>query len=175
MQVPFYTQLNDEISDDVLVQRRACGICCVKMILGYYDIDISVQDLIAEGKFAQAYDEEKDLWTHEGLVRILRNHGVKSYAQEFRSQKIDLETGEVEEKDNLLEAGYEKIIEEVNHDRPVIVSVKKGFSENTDSHMILVVGGDDSRLIIHDPLTNPYVEIEKDKFMEYWRKFAIFT
>ena len=181
LEIPFYSQLNDEIP--VEKQRQLCGICCVKMILDFYEPEIKheIQDLIREAELIEAYDAKQDMWSHEGLVRIMRNHGVLAYNQEFRSVKVDLDSGEFLENENqkdLLQKGIEKIIFRIKKGYPVIASVKANFGENIDNHLIVIKGfkkEDEISLIINDPLGVPDTIVTLDYFLEFWRKFVIFT
>lgn len=181
LEVPFYSQLNDEI--DVSLQRQICGISCVKMVLEYYFPKevFNIDNLIKEAELIKAFDAVNNIWIHDGLVRILRNHSLTAYAQEFRSVKVDLMTGEFLENENephILEKGIEKIIDSINDEKPVIVSVAKGFSDNRDSHLVLIKGykkNDDLIFYVHDPLMGDDREVTLEYFLQYWRKFVIFT
>ena len=180
LEIPFYGQLNNEIPEEK--QRQVCGICCVKMILDYLDKkDNDANDLIKEGELIKAFDEDLKIWKHEGLVRVLRNHGVLAYPQEFRSVFVNLETNEFEENENepaLIQKGVEKIINEIERGRPVVASVAKGFSDNTDSHLILIKGYEkngDIKMYVHDPLVGDDREITLEYFLQYWRRFTIFV
>jgi hypothetical protein len=193
LEVPFFSQLNNEISEDL--QRQSCGICCVKMVIDYFAVknknkknatkvdSAPISDLMKEGELIEAYNPsvENGVWTHEGLVRILRNHGVPAYAQEFRSVGVNLETGEFEDNENqkdLLQIGIEKILFRLKKGYPVIASVREGFSENKVTHLIVITGfeKDDSvSFIINDPLRNEETVVTLEHFLEYWRKFVIFS
>lgn len=181
LELPFYSQLNDEIP--VEKQMQLCGLCCVKMILDFYEPEIEhkIQDLIKETELIGAYDVEKDMWSHEGLVRVMRNHNVLAYPQEFRSVKVDLESEEFHENDNqkyLLQQGIEKIIFRIKKGYPVIASVAPNFGGNNQNHLIVIKGykkTEEISLIINDPLDGPDKIVTLDYFLEFWRKFAIFT
>lgn len=181
LEVPFYSQNNDEIPEEK--QRQLCGLCCVKMILDFYnpDEENNILDLIKEAELIEAFDKQKQIWSHEGLVRVMRNHGVLAYAQEFRSVKVDLQTGEFLENENqkqLLQKGVEKIIFRIKKGYPIIASMREGFGTNTDSHLVVIKGfkkADGISLIINDPLDGPDMTISLDYFLEFWRKFVIFS
>ena len=161
---------------------RVCGLACIKMILDYRDIETSLMDLLSEGQTIGAYNPSIG-WDHNGLVRLLRNHGVLAYPQEFRSVKVDVNSGESVEssvENDFIEKGISKIKESIDKENPVMVSVKAGFGDNGSPHLILITGYEDDDFIYHDP-NNSDGEIKKahvvskERFIEYWRLFGIFV
>jgi uncharacterized protein YvpB len=186
LEVPFFSQLNNGIPD--VFERQSCGICCVKMLLDYYNKEknekkIEILDLIKEGELIKAFDRQinNGVWVHDGLAKILRNHGIPAYVQEFRSVKVNLDTENFEENENqkdLLQIGIEKILLRLKKGYPVIASVEAGFGSNTSTHMIVISGykkDDEVSFIINDPLEDSEKEISLEYFLEFWRKFVIFS
>jgi uncharacterized protein YvpB len=180
LDIPHTCMHNDSIPEEWHI--RVCGLACVKMILDYRNIEVSLLDLLNEGQCIGAYNSSIG-WDHNGLVRLLRNHGVLAYPQEFRSVKVNLESGEMTDStsnSNFLLKGILKIKESIDMDNPVIVSVKEGFGDNKSPHIILVVGYDDDNIYFNDP-NNSNGEIKKahpmtkERFLKYWRQFVIFT
>jgi hypothetical protein len=182
----YFSQQDESVSPDL--RRKICGLACVKMIIDYYnpEQEKDINELIEEGNLIGAYDENQNggLWLHDGLVRLMRNYGISCYPQEFRSVKVNLETKEFEEskhEDALMQKGIEKIMRFVKKDKPIIASFKAGFSENTDSHLVLITGmktkKDDNSPIfmVHDPISGPDLEITLDHFLKYWKKMVIFV
>lgn len=183
--VPYISQYSDSIEQDW--QNRSCGIACVAMLLGYYNLeDINPMRLINEGVSIGGYCNNG--WFHESLVRILRNHGVNSYAQEFRSVNVSLEnkTFEINAiETKMINEGLVKIIREVDANRPVILSVGSGFNTNKENHLVLIIGYDFSdkneKFIIHDPdlatenFAHSEMPVDIVKIRKFWRKFAVFS
>ena len=93
IQIPYFSQLDDSIEN--FNKNQTCGISCVKMVLDFYlpNQKNDINDLIKEGVLIKAYDPNflGGVWVHDGLVRILRNHGIAAYSQEFRSVKVDID------------------------------------------------------------------------------------
>jgi hypothetical protein len=183
--VPYISQYSNSIEKDW--QNRSCGIACVAMLLGYYNLeDNSPMKLINEGVSIGGYCNQG--WFHESLVRLLRNHGVNAYAQEFRSVNVSPEnkTFEINSLETkMIDEGLVKIIQEIDSGHPVMLSVGPGFNTNKENHLILIIGYDLSdkkeQFIIHDPdaVTEETMHIEMfvdiAKIRKFWRKFAIFS
>ena len=183
--VPYISQYSDSIERDW--QNRSCGIACVAMLLGYYNLeDIGPMKLINEGVSIGGYCNRG--WFHESLVRLLRNHGVNAYAQEFRSVAVSSEqkTFEVSPLETkMIDEGLAKIIREIDVGHPVMVSVEPSFNTNKENHLILIIGYDFSdkkeKFIIHDPdsatekSAHSEMPVDIAKIRKFWRKFAIFS
>jgi hypothetical protein len=183
--VPYISQYSDSFEQDW--KNRSCGIACVAMLLGYYNLeDLNPMILINEGIAIGGHCQGG--WFHESLVRIIRNHGINSYAQEFRSVEISMKDklfkpSPLETK--LVDDGLIKIIQEIDKKQPVIVSVKPNFNGNDTNHLLIVIGYDFSdqkgNLIIHDPngknskKTLNEFSVNLSEFQKFWRKFAIFS
>ncbi len=180
LKIPYFSQLDNKITKNS--RKQSCGICCVKMTLDFLNPDNNyrVENLIKEATLIKAFDEEKLLWTHEGLVRILRNHGVLAYQQEFKAVIVDLlaETFNINEnQQDFTKRGVDKIKEKIDSGKPVIVSVTAGFNRNKDDHMIIINGYEDSpedSFYITDPQDEKFQVVTVGKFLEHWKKLAIF-
>jgi uncharacterized protein YvpB len=169
LNIKFVSQNSDEVPAEW--HDKACGIACVKMILNFAGAEFSIKDLINEGLEINGYTEYG--WDHESLVRLLRNHGVNSYRQEFRSNDKDIES-------RLRDDGVSKIKSHIDNGQPVIVSVDKGFGNNNHLHLILVTGYDDENFIYNDPDSRNGEEkegatVSEEEFLKYWRGLAIFV
>lgn len=185
LKAPYFAQ-NDQ-SIDPNNHLNSCGILCVAMLLAFYqNHKPNIMDLIDEGILIGGYKD--GMWHHEALVRILRNHGINAYAEEFRSVSVDLQKQSFDKNQNqekLIENGIEKISQEIENGNPVIVSMKEGFGGNNQSHLVLVVGHKKdgknlAGLYVHDPdfrsqkgTENRLVSISD--FKNFWRNFAIFS
>jgi len=179
LDIPHTCQYNDSIPEEWHI--RVCGLACTKMILDYKNVEIPLINLLNEGQSIGAYNPSVG-WDHNGLVRLLRNHGVLAYSQEFRSVKVDIESGEMNDssnENNFIEQGLEKIIKSIDGGNPVMVSVKPGFGDNPESHLILITGYEDDNFIYNDP-NNSNGEIKKahlvnkERFIDFWRLFGVF-
>jgi hypothetical protein len=157
------------------------------MILDFFakDESPSVQNLIREGLSMNGYESRG--WYLDSLVRLLRNHGVMSYLQEFRSATYSNTKNsfvESEELNVLLKKGLQKIKTELFWQIPVMVSVAPNFRMNKENHLILLTGieknsdGSVSGLYFHDsnqPSYWPHQYTSIERFMTYWRRSAIFV
>ncbi len=186
--VPYISQFSKEFDEEW--HYSACGVACVAMLLGYYNLeDISPMKLIEEGVAIGGYKGHG--WYHDSLARLLRNHGVNAYTQEFRSVEVSTDyksfsISPLEAK--MVQAGIAKIITEIDAGHPVLVSVNEHFNTNLEKHIILIVGYDFSdgqeKFIVHDSRglnSHGIVEafeampVDISKFIKFWRKFAIFS
>ncbi len=177
LDVPFFSQLDDQIPPDL--QRSVCAIACIKMVLDSRLIPNSFDNLLKEANIVGG--RERSGWTHETVVRVLRNHGVHTYCQEFKAHDIDLTTGDpipAIHSSEFANNGIAKIREAIDKGNPTFVSVSAGFGENTDDHVILVIGYGENTFIALDPLqppdANPITLPLKD-FMHFWKRLTIFT
>jgi len=185
MDIKYFSQLDKTVPVDR--QHNICGAVCVKMILDSKNTEseININDLIKEGEMIGAFNLDiGGLWTHDGLVRLLRNHGESSYAQEFRSVYANLETGEFktsEHEEELMQRGIEKIMRFIKRGKPVIASFKAGFTENTEPHLVVIKDiktnekSNSPVFIINDPVAGEEIEITIDHFLKYWKKMVIFV
>ncbi len=192
LSVPYFSQISDITKEDW--RDRACTIANLKMVLEYYASNgstpavPSIDELIEEGTEIHAYDPAVG-WSHEGVVRLARNHGVNAYAQEFRSMTIDRRTGSASPSaysDKLFGEGLGKIAHHLEEGHPVIVSVLPGFGSNTQYHTVLVVGvernaaGDIEHFWCLDPFAErgqgeTPIAVPLEKFKSYWRRLAVFV
>lgn len=184
--VPYFSQIKD-IADDTW-KRHGCSITNLKMVLEYHarilkDLQMTgsvpgIDALIDEGTAIGAYQYSVG-WTHEGIVRLARNHGLPAYAQEFRSMDIDPVSGQAVPSDRLVDVGIAKLMESVERGHPVIVSVLPGFGDNKTLHTVTLSGveREQNGFYVHDPVdpssqTHRFVAV--DEFKKYWRRLAIF-
>jgi hypothetical protein len=182
LNIPFFSQLNKEVPQQL--QRSVCTVACLKMILDYKKVPNTFADILKEIEIIGG--REISNWNHETFVRLLRNHGILSYRQEFFGQTIDLHTLEVthaEHCERFESEGLVKIKEQIKKGNPVIVSVFAGFSQDHSSkksinmvnHVILITGFDDEYLYVNDPIFDTSTRVTFSHFMNYWRRLAIFV
>lgn len=177
LDIPFFSQLDNQVPEEL--RRSVCAIACIKMILDYKNGNIDFLTILKEAEWIGQKD--KAGWTHEVLVRVLRNHNVLAYRQEFVAHSINLDTQSALEADQtprFCEEGIDKIKRSIDSNNPVMVSVKAGFSQNKEDHIILIIGYTQDSLIIFDPILhtdqNPQT-VSLNRFKEYWKKLAIFV
>ena len=184
LKVPYFSQNSSNIPKEW--RRAACGIVVVKMILAYFfNKSPSISSLIDEGVVIGGFTTKN--WTHESLVRLLRNHGVTAYTQEFKSANIKIDkTHNVikmfyRNEPSLLKKGITKIQNKLSDGLPVIVSVEANFRNNKHTHLILLVGYDKNEELLYfsdpDEKNNSEFKLLKIKtgdFLKYWRRSAIF-
>lgn len=180
LDIPFLSQKDNVLKKEY--SHNSCGIVCVKMILDFAQkTSRTLDELIQEGYVVGG--TEFAGWNHETLVRVLRNHGVLSYRQEFKSHSVDLETKQgvenIEVTNSFRELGFQKIKNSIDMGYPVMISVKPGFGENGGDHLILIVGYSDESFFVNDPQRKGQekdpVPVSKEKIDEYWKGLSIFV
>ena len=177
LDIPFFSQLDDQVPAEL--QRSVCAIACIKMVLDSRLIPNSFSDLLKEANIVGG--REHAGWTHETIVRVLRNHSVHAYRQEFKAHEIDLETGDpvpAIHSTEFANNGVAKMRDMIEKGNPVFVSVSAGFGDNQGDHVVLVVGYDENNVIMLDPQrpsdSNP-VSMPLRDFMSVWKRLTIFT
>lgn len=171
--VPYFSQFLTVT--DLTRQRSACSVTCLAMALAYLmpDDAPSPDELYEEGERIGGRDANGN-WTHDGIVRLSRNHGVLAYSQEFRSLKGGSPSRYEEE---FVRRGIEKIRTSILSGLPVIASiVRRG---GATPHTVVIVGVDERGFLVHDPDARKeedgkYVILSIEEFRNIWRKFAVF-
>lgn len=181
LDVPYYSQIEDVKREEW--KLHSCGIVSLAMTLAFLSNNkTDLDNLIDQGVAIGGHSSGK--WVHEALVRLSRNHGLNAYAQEFRSVEVVGDAFTVSShQEDLIKFGLNKIRKSIENNVPVIVSVSAGFGSNESAHTVLIVGYDTEgdvikSFYINDPDTRGgeqnKVEVSIDKFLKYWRLFAIF-
>lgn len=185
LDVPYFSQNSDDVEKEW--HDSACGIAAVKMVVDFMcDNSPTMTQLIDEGVAIKGFSDHG--WLHESMVRLLRNHGVMSYAQEFRSVSVTVDpihgTSFLEGKFDaeLAKVGLQKIILKLATKKPVIVSVDRKFNDNSHTHLVVIVGYDskENKLYYHDPdsrkgTVRRGASIKVPDFLKHWRRLAIFV
>jgi uncharacterized protein YvpB len=180
LEVPFWSQKHNVDNEEHI--DNSCGIVCVKMVLSFAQKESGdIDELIKEGYIVGGKVDVG--WNHETLLRVLRNHGVLAYRQEFISHKVDLDsekgTENSEQTKIFRKNGIEKIKGSIDYGFPVITSVRAGFGENGSDHLVLIVGYDDENFYVNDPqrkgMEKDPIRVSIEKFDEYWKGLTIFT
>lgn len=177
LNIQFFSQLDKEVPHEL--QRSVCAIACIKMILDYKKQHTDFSTILKEAEWIGQKD--KAGWTHEVLVRVLRNHTVHAYRQEFVAHTIDIDSQSASDASHgldFLEQGISKIKKSIDEGNPVMVSVRAGFSENKEDHIVLVTGYTNDSFIILDPILlleqNPKI-VSVENFKIFWKKLALFV
>ena len=133
--------------------KSMCGPTSLKMVLDYYEVDKSEEDL---AKLCKTTDE---LGTNDvGIQEAAKSLGFK-----------------VEIKNN---STFEEIQMWLDKKVPVIVNWittgRKDYSESevADGHYSVVVGLDDDFIYLQDPEIGKLRKIKKDDFMKVWFDFT---
>jgi hypothetical protein len=185
LEVKYYSQRTDVIDPEW--RAHSCLVICIKMIAEFLGANvIPADDWIKEGTLVGAWDGK--YWKHNEIIRLLRNHGVSGYSQEFKSVDVDIKNGGMKVgkvSDLFFEKGTEKIAKNLDDGLPTVVSIYKYFTEKDRHHGIVIIGYEkkDNKIegfYYHDPENldekggkNLFVEI--DKFKDGWKRLAIFT
>ena len=186
LKVPYYSQRIDVFDQEW--QPRSCLVMSAKMVAEFLGGEIiPADDWIKEGVYIGAWDG--NYWKHNGIVRLLRNHGVFAYSQEFKTVDVNIENGKMNEGKNsdlFLKKGIEKIVNNLDLEIPTIVSIYKYFTEKDRHHAIVIVGYEKNEggllkgFYYHDPEMseekggeNLFVEL--DDFINGWKRLAIFS
>ncbi len=172
--VPHYSQYLD-VKDSVW-QSRACGVACLKMLLGAQFVKTpSVDEMIRQGEAIGAYGPSG--WTHDGLLSLARKYYTKLSRAEWRQ-------AEGKTSDELNEEGIAFLISELRASHPLMVSAIKNFEFVDKFHMVVLTGfeeedGKVTGFYYHDSDThhrkegkNIFVPIEI--FCTTWRRMVIF-
>jgi hypothetical protein len=185
LNLPYYSQRTDVKEEEW--QAHSCLVVCVKMVAEFLGVEVmSADNWIKEGVLVAAWDGK--FWKHNEILRLFRNHGVLSYAQEFKTVDVDIKNGEMRPSkisDLFLEKGIEKIVKNIDQNIPVIVSIYKYFTEEDRHHGIVISGYEREGANIkgfyyHDPEA-PNEKGGQDLFVEInifkkgWKRLAIFV
>ncbi len=174
LSVPYYSQYIDVV--DKKWQPRACGVTCLKMLLGAQFVRTpSIDEMIRQGELIGAYGPSG--WTHDGLLSLARKYYTKLSRAEWRQAE-----GKI--ADELNEKGIEFLISKLRAGHPLIVSAIKNFEVADKFHMVVLTGFEEedekvTGFYYHDSDThqrgkgkNIFVSIEI--FQTSWRRMAIF-
>ncbi|TSD03419.1 MAG: hypothetical protein Athens071416_100 [Parcubacteria group bacterium Athens0714_16] len=189
LDVPYYSQILD-VEEDYW-KKSGCGIVSIKMIIDYFykDTDFEtpkLSKLFDEGIFIKGFIN--GYWVHKSLTSLIRNYGVSSYNQEFRSRSMNYENEDMfvnEHENTFSENALNKICEQIKNNNPVIVSIFRNVNEQKGGHLIVLTGYEKrNKNIVGFFYNEPNSEsieqgknifVSKDIFLEMWKKFAIFV
>jgi hypothetical protein len=175
LKVPCYSQFL-EVSDSFW-NIRSCGGACIKMVLDYYNQigkieknNKSILEIMEEAKEMGGYHSQNG-FIHDYAVEYFVKNGLQSYRKEGL-ESID------------------EVINNLDNNNPVLVSVVKKTLEQTKFHLILVVGykyylgggGEKiiTQIIYHEPEAvslegGSFRVCDLEVFKNSWRSKAIFV
>ena len=146
IKVPYYSQYIDVAN--IEWQSRACGVACLKMLLGAQVVRTpSIDEMIRQGEAIGAYGPSG--WTHDGLLALAQKYYTKLSRTEWRQ-------AEGKTADELNEEGIAFLISELRSGHPIIVSAIKNFEVVDKFHMVVLTGfeeedGKVTGFYYHDP------------------------
>jgi hypothetical protein len=114
LNIPFFSQLDTQVPEEL--RRSVCAIACMKMILDFKKEPVDFLTILRESEWIGQKD--KAGWTHEVLVRVLRNHNVLAYRQEFVAHtiNIDLQSAlSANHTPEFIEEGFERLKNQSMH------------------------------------------------------------
>src|ERR1035437_3117425 len=188
LNIPFLSQNDSTIPSEWI--ERSCAIVSLKMCMDVYAVKHglvmpSLSVLLKEALAMKGGSRSPTVgWKHDSLIWLAHNHGVPAYSEEFRSDHIDLKTGnntQSEFSEKIFNEGLERIRDGITRGVPVMVSFLAGFGSKANSHLIVVTGfedGDKKGFYVNDPsLDSPKenVFVPDEEVIKYWRKFALFV
>ncbi len=161
--VPFHSQYGDDVPEKW--RAHACTIANLKMVLDFLGVSPqpTIAELLTEGESMRGFGPRG--WTHDAIVYLLHNHGVRAYREEFRSRDETV-------TDRFAHEGVEKIRAHTDSGMPVLTSIEK---PNGSYHTVLVIGMRGDMLMYHDPEVGPDQQISADEFLKHWKRLAIFV
>lgn len=165
LSIPFFGYAN-ALETGYEKATTSCGMCCIAMILQSKNIEVPIADLITKGHVEGGYGPHG--WIHDYFIRVLKEYSIAA----VRKENMSRQGGTLEIQENIL------------NNRPVIISGRKLFMEQTSFHMVLITGIriDASNNCVgfyyHDPAaknehTGMYHFVPIDTFHQYWRQMAI--
>lgn len=172
----YHSQWRDVVREEW--RPRACGIAVLAMMLEYAkpgrdipDLDRLIDDAVARGAHDPAIG-----WIHARLIALANEFDVALESRVYRAKAAD-------EEEHLASKGLAEIAVELSALRPVIASVRRGFSDAGTPHMVVLSGaGEDVEgkyFLVHDPDSKSeegaqYRRVSREQFEKNWRKLAIF-
>jgi hypothetical protein len=182
LNVPYKSQYK-EIENKVW-KGRSCTITAISMALDFLlekSKSPDINTLLEEALNMNAYNVlSGGYWTHQKIAFLAHNHGVLSYAEEFRSRPLGA-VSPLEEK--MREQAMSKFAKCLDSGALIIFSMPKKWTEEEKYHSALLVGyekeeGSVSGFYYHDPDTDgeekgDYLFVSRDTFLSNWRGLSI--
>lgn len=180
--VPYKSQLPYEKGGGT--NRKWCGIASLWMVMAYYlkESVPKIEELLEK----YGADFETGGFRHKDLLKIARDYNLRGFRKSwwaepgaFQLMEKFVEEGETEDD---IKDWTETNIEEslftlkrlLDQGIPAIISVSPEFSPSGSTHLVVITGYEDSKLLIHDPLNKgESFQIPEGEFKKYWLRQAI--
>jgi len=161
LEVPHRIQYYD--IDDDKWQGRSCGIVSLAMVLEYYGIQVGMDELIKLGLEKNGYIN-KIGWKHQIICDLAKHYGLEACRTE--------------------EDTVDSLMEALEQNEPVIISIHKNFEPENGGHLTVLNGYFVSNqelmgFYVNDPVGASYKHqnqfIKLEKFLCGWKKRAIYV
>ncbi len=130
LEVPYHSQFLEV--ENSFWNIRSCGGACIKMICDYHDVPAeSILEIMEYAENNGGYNMDNG-FVHDFAVNYFKKRGLYSERVDLGFLTLD---DEAKREDN-----FSKIIENINEENPVMVSIVKHTLEQTKYHLVLIVG-----------------------------------
>lgn len=184
------------LSVQLMEPRQRCGLACLEMILECaLKTEIDAHEIYQRAKSYRAINEHNDWW-HPGQVRVLASYNLVAWrrnwtapsqnfmyladAEGYTAPQLEAIGRQIDDESSLRDIS-EKFLHSIQqslwHHRPVIVSVKSGFSKNSENHQIIVAGWDEAARTydVYDPVHQDGPDkVSESHLLKYANFWAIF-
>ncbi len=203
--ITHYWQLSEDWGIHEAERRRVCAPLCLKMVLDYKLKGESIPEIpLTEiiNRTLMNGGRTKDGWLHAAEVATLKDYGLNAWRRDWtkgnfmellakRKERYDDTQMRAIQNQQLAETYVsgrdqkvmESILTALDSGNPVIASVLPGFSDNTQSHQVVISGYIESQagtqLQINDPIIKnsdqQQVQVDWNYFSSYFHDRAIFV
>lgn len=191
-------QEDPELLDVHLMEpRQRCGLASLEMLIEYFQhADIGAEEIFHRAEGYHAINDHNDWW-HPGQVRVLASYGLLAWRRNWTAPSQDpqyfvehegyspdqlhLVRSQIEAEKNIRE-NPEKLLlalqTSLQGQAPILLSVKSGFSKNSENHQIVVSGwlAKSRQFLVHDPVHRSGPDtVDEAYLLEYANYWAIFV
>lgn len=157
--VPVYSQFLDV--KEKKWRSRACGIVALKMVLDFWGIKKSADELIKLGLKKDAYIQGVG-WKHKGLVLVAKKFGFKARNYDWYKDSY--------------EVSFKKLLPKLKK-YLVIASIYKNLKPGKSGHLVVLTGYENDQIFFNDPNSKTRGGIHKkvaaEKFLSGWKRRII--
>lgn len=184
--VPYFSQKEEAVVE--LYGYSACGLVSVRMILGFYKKSTGLNRLTHLADLEKAFDNEKG-WIHSKLLNISRKFSLKGFRINYNTlTEEDLgKAAEVLTKEGTSKKEFKEFIKNfklakkkgamaamenlLKRKIPVIASMKRSFAATPTTHLLVVKGVENGKVLINDPWQfGPSYTVIQSRFEKQWTK-----
>lgn len=182
---------------DLMEPRQRCGLASLEMLIEYYLHDnIMADEIFRRAESFHAINEHNDWW-HPGQVKVLTSYGLLAWRRNwtaptqdpsyfskhegYDAQQMKAVTGQIE-REAPLRAKSEKLLMAIRESlalgSPILLSVKKGFSNNNENHQVIISGWREKTFeyFVHDPVHKVGPDlVTESRLLDFSNYWAIFT